>query len=179
MLLWDISKIRPVPAAVPSDLGPLWLDLAADPARAHAAFRAVVALGDRGAALLREHLKPAAPLDAKQLARLLDDLEDARFPMRQKTAAELAALHDRIADALRKRLMTTNSAAARRAINVLLKKLDGWVAHPDRLREVRAVEILERIGTPAARKLLEEWAAGDSSALMTREARRALEHVSR
>ncbi len=179
VLLWDISKFRPVPGTVPSDPGQVWADLAADPARAHAAFRAVVALGDRGVALLREHLKPAAPLDAKQLARLLDDLEDPRFPIRQKAAADLATLHDRIADALWERLMTTNSAEARRAINVLLKKLDGWVAHPDRLREVRAVGILERIATPVARKLLEEWSAGDPTALLTREARTALEHVSR
>ena len=76
---------------------------------------------------------------------------------------------------MRQRLKATASAEARKAIALLLERLDGWLAEPQRLREVRAVEALQRNGTPAARKLLAELATGDPAARLTREARAALE----
>ena len=46
------------------------------------------------------------------------------------------------------------------------------------LREVRAVEMLERVGTPEACKLLELLAKGAEDALLTREAQRSLRRLS-
>jgi WD40 repeat protein len=174
--LWDLSNLRPVSVAERDD-NALWADLAAEAGRAYAAITAVAAAGERGVALLRDRLKPAAVPDSKLVARLLDDLEDARFTIRQKAAAELGVLHSQVEDALRQRQKETKSAEARRAIGDLLAKLHGWLTIPDRLREVRAVAALERIGTPAARKLLEEWSAGDPAALLTREAKAALSRL--
>jgi hypothetical protein len=45
---------------------------------------------------------------------------------------------------------------------------------PSCLRELRAIEVLERIGTAEARKIVESVATGDADALLTREARLVL-----
>lgn len=46
-----------------------------------------------------------------------------------------------------------------------------------RLADARAVELLEALGTPAAREFLQELASGEAAATRTREAKRALERV--
>jgi hypothetical protein len=45
---------------------------------------------------------------------------------------------------------------------------------PERLRQTRACEVLEGIGTPAARELLRRWAAGPGGARLTAEATASL-----
>ncbi len=49
----------------------------------------------------------------------------------------------------------------------------------DRLREYRAIEVLERIGTPEAQKVLQTLADGAPGALTTETARGALERLKR
>jgi uncharacterized protein YaeQ len=44
---------------------------------------------------------------------------------------------------------------------------------PDEIRAVRAVQVLERIGNPESRRLLEACAKGADAAILTRESRRA------
>ena len=48
---------------------------------------------------------------------------------------------------------------------------------PERLRIQRAVMVLEQIGTPEARQLLEKLSKGAEGALLTEEARAALKRL--
>jgi hypothetical protein len=50
---------------------------------------------------------------------------------------------------------------------------------PESLQGLRAVSVLERIGTPAARRVLAELAAGDSAARLTRAAKGVLVRMGR
>ena len=52
--------------------------------------------------------------------------------------------------------------------------IDNLTHRSDALRMVRAVEVLEDIGTPEARAVLEHLAAGVAEARRTREAKAAL-----
>ena len=49
----------------------------------------------------------------------------------------------------------------------------------DRLRELRAMEVVEMIATPAARQLLHDLASGPTDAFLTREARAASRRLER
>ena len=64
-----------------------------------------------------------------------------------------------------------------------LKELVASVSVPEdspaRLREVRTVAVLERVGSAEAREVLERLAAGEPSASLTREAHSALERLRR
>jgi hypothetical protein len=166
-----MSKLAPVPRAV-EVTDALWADLAADAATAYQAVAKLGHAGEPGVALLREHLKPAKPVDAKRLAAILKDLESDAYAARQKAAADLAAA-DVPTDVLRERLKTASSAEARKVIQKLLDARDGWLTDPQRLRHVRAVEALQRNGSAAAKKLLEDLAAGDPAARLTQEAKEA------
>ena len=56
----------------------------------------------------------------------------------------------------------------------LLKLLQDGIVSPDRLRQLRAVEVLERIGNPDAKKLLQSLTRGVPEAALTRESAAAL-----
>jgi hypothetical protein len=53
----------------------------------------------------------------------------------------------------------------------------GTLRPGDVLRSVRAAEVLERIGTPEARRLLGQLATGAAEARLTREAKAALKRL--
>jgi hypothetical protein len=48
---------------------------------------------------------------------------------------------------------------------------------PEGLRDLRVLEVLERIGTAEARAVRERWAGGPPQARVAREARAALERL--
>jgi hypothetical protein len=64
-------------------------------------------------------------------------------------------------------------------VQQLLKQLEWPVASPERLREIRAVEALEQIGTPGVRRVLAKLAHGAPAAPLTREAQAAIERLAR
>jgi hypothetical protein len=61
----------------------------------------------------------------------------------------------------------------------VLERLRGPVTRPDVRRALRATAVLEDLATPAARKLLEELAAGAPEARLTRDAQAALARLGR
>jgi hypothetical protein len=88
--------------------------------------------------------------------------------------AQLEELAELARPALEKRLAAKPTLEVRRRIEVLLDKLDGPVTRPETLRGLRAVEILERLGTPEARQVLEVIAGGAAEALLTQDSRATL-----
>ncbi len=177
VLLWDATRL-PRPdggrAAGPKELKASWADLAgADSARAYAALAGLVGSPARAVALLKEHLRPIVPADARRLDRLLTDLGSGAFAAREKAARELRKLGLAAESALRRALAAGPGLEARRRIEGLLAQLEA----SDQSRLGRAVEVLERIGTPAARQLLQTLAAGEAEARLTREAQAALRRL--
>jgi hypothetical protein len=120
-------------------------------------------------------VKPAPAAGEKDVQRLLCDLDADDFDTRQRAASELAKVAEQAEPLLRKALKESPSAEAKRRIEEALAGLGALTT--EQLRGLRAVEVLERIGTPEARKLLEEVAGGAKEARLTREARAALERL--
>jgi hypothetical protein len=71
------------------------------------------------------------------------------------------------------------SLEARKRIEELLEGVREAAVAPENLRNLRAVETLEHIGTPEAREVLKLLANGAAAARLTREAKAALERLAR
>jgi WD40 repeat protein len=177
VFLWDVTGRAPDGVwrgtqHSPERLRQLWEEVAGDDAaRAYRAMWSLVAAPAQATALIQEHLHPVAPVEPRQLSRLLADLNSDSFAARTKATQELQRLGELAELALRKALEGQPTLEVRRRCGELLDKLS--VLSGDRLRAVRAVEVLEHLGTAEARELLEKLAQGDPAARLTREARTA------
>ena len=142
-------------------------------------MRALVAAPGQAVSFLGQHLRPAPDSDPKHLARLIADLDDEHFAVREKAVRELEKLGPLARPALRLALTGQPSAEVRRRIESILEKARAAVIPPDVLRAVRAVEVLDRIGTKEARAILASLAQGAPNARLTREARTSLARIDR
>jgi HEAT repeat protein len=121
----------------------------------------------------------SAPGTRQQTARLIADLDSSRYAVRQQAAEALARLDESAVPALRAALAGRPSAEVRRRIGQLLAKAQGPFPRPETLGALRAVTVLEQVGTPEARELLRVLARGMSEARLTQEAQAALRRLAR
>ena len=111
--------------------------------------------------------------------RTFADLDSEDFATRQKASRRLAEFGELAVPGARKRLAKAESAEVRRRAQEFLDRFDPPKPSPGRLRQLRAVELLEGIATPAARDVLSELAKGAAEAPLSREAAAALERLRR
>jgi hypothetical protein len=178
-LLWDLVGQGDVSQGELSarELLALWERLGSDDAQtAHQAMGALTQAQGQTAAWVREHLPRSRKADSEQVARLIGDLDDDQFAVREQAEAALQRLAEVAAPALRQALDGKPSAEVRRRVTRLLEQLDGGRT-PEQLRSLRAIEVLEQIGAPEARKVLEELAKGTSEARQTQEAKTSLDRL--
>ena len=89
---------------------------------------------------------------------------------------ELRKLGELAEPACSKALVSRPTLEMSRRLRALLDEVSQrqWHLTPEILRQVRAVEVLERADTPEARELLESLSRGAAGARLTREARSAV-----
>jgi hypothetical protein len=155
----------------------LWGDLAGEAPAANRAMWNLVAAASQGVALCAGQLKPVSPVNGDRLARLIRELDDDQFTVRQKATRELEKLAELAEPALRRLLSDRPSLEARRRAERLLAKLD----HPSLrlLQELRALAVLEYIGSPNAREILAALSKGAPQSRLTQEAKASLERLTR
>jgi hypothetical protein len=181
-LTWDVTRLTQPRATRASRLqaqvlDALWTDLAGkDAGRAFDAIRKLCASPDQAVTLIKERVRPATPADAKRLARLLADLQSERFEQRRQAQAELEGLGELAEPALRKALADDPPLDLRQRLERLLK-LSGKGPPAGQMRELRAVEVLELMGSPAARQVLHALAGGVPGPRLTREASSASQRL--
>jgi WD40 repeat protein len=144
------------------------------------AMQALIAVPRQTIPLLKQHLRPVPRLSPGRLTKLLADLGDSRFAVREKATAELEKLDELAEAALRRALEDRPALEVRRRVERLLNRIDslrGPQMPSERLRTLRALEVLERLGTPEARRLLDALATGEPEAPLTGQARAALERL--
>src|SRR5205823_5500767 len=152
---------RPATRLTREQLEELWTALGdTDAGKGYQALCTLRARTAQAVALLQVCLLPALNPDAPELPRLLADLDDGRFAVRQSAEQALAKLGTKAEAGLRLALGRNPPLHVRKSLEGLLDKLDGPVTDPERLRELRAIEVLEHIGSPAARRVLERLAQG-------------------
>lgn len=183
LLVWDLtlgSRGAPLVLAAPKRLEQLWTDLAeGDASAAYRAMAELAAAGDRAADLLERRLRPVT---GERLRQLLADLDSDQFAVRETASQGLADLGDEVEVALQKLVLESKSAEVRNRAQKLLDDLElasQLLYGGESIRRGRGVQVLEWTGSPRARQVLEGLAGGDPLALRTREARAALERLTR
>src|SRR5262249_23988220 len=152
-----------------------WNDLAAeDAAAAGASANALVASPKEAVGWLGSRLRPTAAADPAEVARLLEKLHGNAFKDRAQAQAELEAIGDQLVPYLDKAVAGKLPLEARRRLEVMHAKLTAVALTGERLRLVRAVEVLERIGGPEACGVLRTLADGAPGALATTQAQASL-----
>jgi len=176
ILIWDVNGSRTMAKArgTPEEL---WKTLA--DADVEKAGRAVFAMSESRAdalVVLKARVKPVS-VTPESMDKLVADLDHSRFAMREQAARDLAML-GRIAESvLRKKLASKPSPEATTRIEKLLAELKAIRPNPDQLRELRVVEVLERMGTSQARAFLRELASGTEAASLTKQAAEAVGRI--
>jgi hypothetical protein len=127
--------------------------------------------------LLEKKIKPIPMPDPNRLKRLLAALDSDRFTEREQASNELAGLGEAVAPELLAALKQKPSREVSMRLQRLLDRLNSSAPSGESLRALRAVEILEGIGTRRARALLEKLGKGAAGARLPREARAALRRL--
>jgi RNA polymerase sigma factor (sigma-70 family) len=163
----------------PADLDKLWSELAGeDAARAYDAICRLSAFPGQAVPLLRERLL-GGKAAAGPVGQWIRELDDPQFAVREKASSELAKLGRQAEPELR-RALADASPEARRRLERLLAALPGagGKAHnPERLRMLRALELLDLIGTPEARRAVEAVARTRAGTALGTEAQAVLERL--
>lgn len=183
ILLWDLSPFRvKLPPTHTDDktLARLWAQLEGrEAAKPYQALWTLAGAGDAAVAFLDHRLRPVPASDSARLRRLLAGLEDNDFDARTAATKELARLGPVALPALRRALAAKPKFDLRRRLQDLIEQIEvRSLSEPD-LRQVRALHVLEQIGSPSARRLLGKLARGAPEALLTRDALAALNRLKR
>jgi hypothetical protein len=158
------------------DLDRMWRELAGDEApRAYQAAGTLIADPERAVPFLRQNLERVKE-DAPRIRRLIADLDSDKFAARNAAFEELEKMDDTAHAVLRQELLSATSLEKRCRIQSLLS-VPWLVRSPEKLRQIRAIMVLERIGNAEARRVLEGLAEGASEARQTREAKAAVKRL--
>ncbi len=177
-MLWDLAaNLGKADPLKPGDLDELWRSLeGADAKKAEQAMRKLAARPTEALPFLKGQLKPVAGFkaDPEQIAKMIGNLDSPRYAVREAAMRDLERLGGNARAAIQEAIQKPELTPEMRE---RLEKLKDKVNKPDTgsrwVRPLRGVELLERIGTPAATAQLKELAAG-GDAPPTRFAKEAL-----
>ena len=130
---------------------------------------------DQSVAFLSNVCPPVAIAGDTKIQRLLRDLDSKVFAEREAAMKQLEFLGERAMPALRKLHGNPPSVEVRRRIDNLLQRMQEM--SPEMVRAIRVVEVLEKIGTPSARQLLDTLGQGEPNARLTQDARLAIDRL--
>ncbi|MBO0698641.1 MAG: PQQ-binding-like beta-propeller repeat protein, partial [Zavarzinella sp.] len=130
---------------------------------------------------LMERFRPPPEEPDPPVAARIADLDSDSYATREAASKKLRELGAKAEPALRRALAAARSAEARRRLEDILAAVAPAVetlpVPAETLRGVRAIEVLERVGTPEARELLQAWADQGRDPRLAAETRSVLGRV--
>ncbi|MSQ93361.1 MAG: WD40 repeat domain-containing protein [Gemmataceae bacterium] len=196
-LVWDVTgqiqASKRTPARLDAEpLGARWEDLGkgdafkegvvdmrkADAAEAWQAIHALVVRPAQTVSYFEKRLRPNVKMEPKRLDELFKDFDGDNFNVREKATKELVDIGPAAEPSLRKLSAGNPSDKVKACIEDLLDPAKGRIWVEER-RHSRAIEVLEYIGTPEAKKLLEPLAQGEPGSQRTQDARATLERLAK
>jgi hypothetical protein len=181
-LIWDMSVAQTKPLAkkalAAKEVEERWQLLkGADAAQAFAAMCDLMASPEEAVAYCKDRLHAAPAVDMAMVTKLIADLDDAVYKVRQKATGELLKIGERAVPPIDKVLSGQPPLEVKKRLEDVREKLITVVLTDEKLRAFRAIEVLERIATPEAQRLLQTLADGAPGAFMTTTATTALARV--
>lgn len=171
-----MADAEPAPTAVQLDA--IWADfiLLDDDGtkKAHEGVKALIRVPQVALPFLKQRVKPAPHPDGKRIQLLIADLDSPNFRTRDAATRELEKLGPHAVPALEKKLTEKLGLEMRRRLEQLLERAEATVLTPQELRTVRAIEVLQGIGSAEAIAFLQELAKGGDGAVETMHAKQAL-----
>jgi WD40 repeat protein len=150
----------------------VWRDLGSeDVARAYRAMGILVNHAKESMPFLQKRVGPKVPVKAERLGRLLSDLDDESFAVREKATRELKKLGDVVKARLEKVLAEPPSAEVAGRVTRVLKSFA--TPPPEEWQRLRTVSVLELIGSKQSMQFLEKLGQGAPGAALTTEAQAA------
>ena len=172
----DTADSEPKPRTDDQD----WVALAQlNPGLVHRHMLALLANQKGTVKLLEGKLSPAIECRPEQIQHWIDQLDADDFKARERAEQDLARVLDQVYKQLRAASKQPGSVEAGKRLKRLMEMSEDLGSDPERLRQYRAVELLERIGGPEALALLEKLAGGYPKVFLTGEARQSLERLRR
>jgi len=173
IIVWDAASraaVKPVKADG-KILERCWTELGHDdPSIAFLAMGDMIDQPKEAVALLAKKLEPVPAVEVGLIDKLIAELDSDTFTVREKAMKDLEKLEGQARKALAAAVENPTSAEVQARAKKLLERLDGPVALGEEARNLRALEVLERIGTPEARQLLARLGQGAPGARLTVEA---------
>lgn len=180
-LIWDVSTLtssfRAAPKPAAAEVESLWEALKnPDAAKAHDAIWRLAAAPELALPLLKERLPKVNSDESDQrVKKLLGELDNDDFDVREKATKELIGLGSSAIQAVRQEIDTSKSREVKRRAREIVAKIGAATAtRPEAILLARGMEVLQRLGGAEARKLLEQWAEGPAGAPLTVDAKATL-----
>jgi tricorn protease-like protein len=185
LVCWDLAGLnRPAGKSAPLSARQIEAHLADLASRdAGAAYRAICALANdptRSLPMLEKRLLSAhgRGLSNEKIAAMIKDLDSDEWVVRETASADLEKAGARALSALTRALYNPPSLEARRRIERLLVHLDPADVPAEDLVAMRGVQALEYIGTPEAKRLLEDLSR-HAAGRLTEEASQAVRRLAK
>jgi hypothetical protein len=183
-IIWDLltpgKKAGQPSAAIDEKVLEATLDHLADSdaGKAYQAVCTLIAHPKETVQFLDTRLKPVS-VDFQQIDRYIRDLDDNSFEARKTATEELTKMEEVPEARLRTVLAGKPSLEIRRRVEEILKEIERGKLEPSgrHLQPVRAVEVLEYIGTTEARSILSQLTQGTPGLRLTEEAKGSLERI--
>ena len=178
IFLWDTSRPWTTKAQRGErELAPQWEDLASlDGGRGDEAICRLISAPVEATRLLAAKMRLSSDVDSDRIRYWLALLDSRRFREREEATRELEKIGDQAEPDLEELLKRTTSAEAQARAEKLLERLRAPTS-PTRLRQARALEVLERVGKQDSLALLRDLAGGDPNKLLTRQASEVLRRI--
>lgn len=180
--IWKLPAPPELPELKPEEFEKFWETMVTDaPAESRNNLHRLVQNPDVAMRLLSTKFiaPPLKPIDI-DLPATIRKFDAPSFADRQLAIKKVRELGPRAVDALQEAIRTTESVEVRaRSEEILDQMKAGPKIHsvgPD-LRAMRAIEVLEQIGSPAARKILEGWSQYMANPRIATEASLALQRL--
>jgi hypothetical protein len=175
---WRTASLLALPLSG-DQLQPQWDSLKDESAiKAYWAMRRLLATPDLALPLVKKNLRPDIDR-AGDISRLLPKLASSDAAVREQAHTEVIQIGEQALPAIRKAMEGSTSREERRRLQSLLAELasnPGAVDRPTQ-QALWGIELLEQMGTPPARAILQTLADGAQRSWITQEAQISLQRL--